>query len=459
MLSCVLKVHDASGKDFQMAAQDLENSIEPVKIERLVAGGWGMAHQGALVTFVRGVLPGEAVTLKSYQSRNGYQFAKVHEILEPSPARIVPPCVIYDACGGCQLQHIDYPTQVSEKQACLVETLQRIGKVTQPSVNTPVGSQQTFQYRSWIRFKVSNWQGQLTLGFFQEKTHDFIPATECLLIPEPMRLLVQHIEKQFQSLDSSPSYVEELEVRHSILLDEYLIILKGKEEQVPSSKFLKIMATLPSVVGVIYSSRASSVQPHRGGLRKVEGRDYLYELFHGIQIRISDRSFMQGNWPVFEHIGQTILTWANVLPKQRILELYAGTGSVGLLLARSGAHVTFVEANPIALRDARRAASANHIGRCRFRPSKAESFLEETDVGEYDVVVIDPPRKGLTSPVLKDLLRLKVPRLFYLSCDAPSLARDSGQLVRGGYHLDRMQAFDMFPQTAHLEVLVELVME
>lgn len=457
MWNCGLKVHDSSEKDPQVTVQNLPDSRKPVRIERLVSGGWGMAYQGELVTFVRGVLPGETVILQNFQTRKGYQFAKVKEILEPSSDRIVPSCEMYEACGGCHLQHITYPQQVVAKQAYLLETLQRIGKLPEPPVMAPVVSPQPFDYRSWIRFKVSRWQGHLTLGFFQEKTHDFVPAVGCLLIPEPMKALVQWIEHQLQSLKPAPSFVEELEVRHSLFLDEYLIMLKGRDQHVSPIQVLKKMATGSSVVGVIYSSAGGSGNPNRKSSRTVEGRDYLFEEFQGIRVRISDRSFMQSNWPVFEKIGQTIITWLEDLKETRVLELYAGTGCIGLAIAAAGGFVTLVEANPVALRDARKTASINHIGRSRFRASKAESFLSQLDVGEYDVIFLDPPRSGLTSSVVKELTRLKVPKLVYLSCDAPSLARDVQQLVEGGYHLTRTQAFDLFPQTSHLEVLVELV--
>jgi tRNA/tmRNA/rRNA uracil-C5-methylase (TrmA/RlmC/RlmD family) len=143
-------------------------------------------------------------------------------------------------------------------------------------------------------------------------------------------------------------------------------------------------------------------------------------------------------------------------PGLRLLELYAGIGVLGLPLARHGALVTEVEANRWALADARHAAKTNHIGRCRFRHQKAEACLDMTESGEYDAVLMDPPRTGLSPETLRGLLAFNVPRLFYLSCDPATLARDLGKLWGGGYRVVRLQAFDMFPQTAHIETLVEL---
>jgi 23S rRNA (uracil1939-C5)-methyltransferase len=165
---------------------------------------------------------------------------------------------------------------------------------------------------------------------------------------------------------------------------------------------------------------------------------------------------MQANWPLLEMLSRMVIEW--VAPSQglRVLELYAGISVLGLPLARQGALVTEVEANRWALADARQAAKTNHIGRCRFRHQKAEECLDATEAGEYDVVLMDPPRTGLSPESLRGLLAINVPRLFYLSCDPATLARDLGKLCAGGYRVARLQAFDMFPQTAHIETLVEL---
>ena len=130
--------------------------------------------------------------------------------------------------------------------------------------------------------------------------------------------------------------------------------------------------------------------------------------------------------------------------------------ALGIGLARGGALVTIVEANPFALSDARKSASLSHVGRCRFRGETAEKFLEIVEPGQYDIVIVDPPRVGLSQVVIQGLERLRVSRVFYLSCDAATLARDLARLCAYGYRITRMQPFDMFPQTAHIETLVEL---
>ena len=149
--------------------------------------------------------------------------------------------------------------------------------------------------------------------------------------------------------------------------------------------------------------------------------------------------------------------WVAPTAGLRVLELFAGIGTLGLPLARAGALVTEAEANAYALADARHAAKTNHVGRSRFRSLRAEAMLQATQAEEYDVVIVDPPRTGVSRECLQELLRLQVGRVLYLSCDPATLARDLSRLCDGGYRIARLQPFDMFPQTSHLETLVELV--
>jgi 23S rRNA (uracil1939-C5)-methyltransferase len=166
---------------------------------------------------------------------------------------------------------------------------------------------------------------------------------------------------------------------------------------------------------------------------------------------------MQANWDVFRLLGKTVREWLGNLKGQRILELYAGTGPLGLSLASQGAQVTCVEGNPLAIHDARESIRVNKILGCRVRISSVESYLTTVQSNAYDVILLDPPRAGLNPKILDQLGALQIAKLLYLSCDAPSLARDIKSLCEKGYEIRRMQPFDMFPQTAHLETLVELV--
>jgi 23S rRNA (uracil1939-C5)-methyltransferase len=243
--------------------------------------------------------------------------------------------------------------------------------------------------------------------------------------------------------------VEELELRRSLAFGSTLLCWHtgpAGAEQV--EQFCKLFQNLPDIVGQVVTTRT--------GARWVFGQDWIADRLDDMIFRISDRSFLQANWRLNQTLARTVAEWVDPAPGASVMELYAGIGTIGLPLARRGALVTEVDANQYALADCRQAAKINHIGRSRFRHLLAEAALKGTKEGEYDVVLVDPPRAGLAPECIRELARLEVDRLFYLSCDAPTLARDLSRLCAAGYKVRRLQPFDMFPQTAHLETLVEL---
>jgi len=253
-----------------------------------------------------------------------------------------------------------------------------------------------------------------------------------------------------------------VEIRWSQLEKGCLLIFRG---QVIAKELLDRLfhacSQLSSVKGVIYEQVDASGHDVRRRVRRtpiVRGADHLWEDYGGLRLKTGFQSFMQANWDVFQILGKIVGEWMGNLQGQRILELYAGTGPLGLSLARQGAHVTCVEGNPFAIHDARESIRVNKITGCRMRISSVESYLMTVQSGAYDVILLNPPRVGLNTSIIEQLGTLHVPKLLYLSCDEPSLARDMKLLREKGYEVQRIQPFDMFPQTAHLEVLVELVL-
>jgi 23S rRNA (uracil1939-C5)-methyltransferase len=427
-----------------------------LKIERIVAGGWGLTHVGSKVTFVRGVLPEELVTITSGDSRQGYQYATLDQVQELSPDRVVAPCSVYAHCGGCQFQHIRYDAQLRYKQQMLEEAFSRIGQLSVQEFLPPIPSPFPYEYRRWIRFSVFQEQKAFHLGFVQERSHKSVKGSGCLLFPESIRLVVEEITARLGTMSRLPELLSTLEVRASGAFGSHLIILKSPRlHQGQAESILKAFQDIPSVAGCVITAAAPPTRRKHAPVRLVRGEDHLFEQFQDMAFRISDRSFMQANWAVYAMIYQTLEEWLGDCAGVRVLELFAGIGCLGLSLARKGAKTTVVEENPFAVADARKSASVNHIGRCRFRPSTAEDFLSQVQHDEYDVILVDPPRTGLSKTCVETLIQTKVPRIFYVSCDAPSLARDAKRLCAAGYQMSRVQLFDMFPQTAHIETLVE----
>jgi 23S rRNA (uracil-5-)-methyltransferase RumA len=427
-------------------------SREPVTvtIEKLVQGGKGLARHDGRVLFVRGAIPAEIVAVIGGALKKGYQEAAIRDIVRASPDRVVPLCPVYETCGGCQLQHIEYEAQLKLKRDMLAETLARVGKLKFDDLAPVIPSPNAYGYRSSIRFTVFRQRGGFALGFHQEGSHKPVEAACCLLTPDPVRRLIAQASERLAGRRTLPMRPEALEVKYSVAFGSILLIWRtGPATREQARELWDLCGDGPNVVGQVVISR--------NGTRWVTGQDWVADRLGDLLFRISDRSFMQANWALNETLSRTVAEWAAPSPGLRVLELFAGIGTLGLPIAKRGALVTLVEGNPWAMADARHAAKTNHVGRCRFRPESAEAFLETVHPGEYDVTLVDPPRTGLSEACAQGLMRLGSSRLLYLSCDPPTLARDLARLCAGGYRITRMQPVDLFPQTAHLETLVELV--
>ncbi len=428
-----------------------------VRIEKLIQGGRGLAHEGALAIFVEGVLPGEDVRIELGRVRKGYAEGRLLEIVKPSPDRTTPPCPVYGTCGGCQLQHAGAAAQLELKRAILQETLARVGGLTGVTVPPLAASPEAYGYRSRARLAVSVPPGgPASLAYFEEGSHRPVPIAHCPLLAPRLNEAVAHLNQLLAGSKAMAALLQEVRLGLSVATGE--VVFQYQAERCARAQaeawFERVRTGFAGVKGQVMSAGRGA--EHR---RWVDGDSALTEEAGGLRLRCSDRSFVQANWMMNAVLGDTVTAWALEAKKEaplRVLELYAGIGNFGLLLAREGALVTFVEGNATALADARYNARINHLGRCRFRSSSAEAFLAGGEPGEYDLVLMDPPRTGLTKEALAGLVHLKPGRILYLSCDPPTLARDLRAMQEAGYRMARLQGYDMFPQTMHIETLVEL---
>jgi 23S rRNA (uracil1939-C5)-methyltransferase len=435
-----------------------ENQSILVQIEKLIQGGKGLAHDGAMALFVEGVLPGEEVRVQVGRVRKGYAEGRRLEIVTPSPDRTAPPCPVYGRCGGCQLQHASATAQLELKRAILQETLARVGGLTDVPVPPVAASPEVYGYRSRARLAVVvPPSGSPSLAYFEEGSHRPVPIAHCPLLAPRLNEAVAHLTHTLSGSRAMASLLQEVRLGLSVTNGEVVLQYLAERCQRAQAEawFERVRTGFVGMKGqVMIAGRGAR---HR---RWVDGDAALTEQVGPLRLRCSDRSFVQANWKLNAMVVETVAAWAlegKCDAPLRVLELYAGIGNFGLLIARAGALVTFVEGNASALADARYNARVNHIGRCRFRSESAEAFLAGSEPGEYDLVLMDPPRAGLSKEALAGLVHLTPGRILYLSCDPPTLARDLRAMQEAGYRVTRLQGYDMFPQTMHIETLVELM--
>jgi|GEM_PF-207765 len=435
-------------------------SSHSLQIEKLVAGGFGLGRLNGQVVLCADSIPDEVIQVEILSRRKGVTQAKILQVQDPAHSRVVPICPVVGRCGGCQLQHVHYDAQLSQKRLILEDTLRRIAKISNVTISPVIPSPRPYGYRQVLRMGIGEGSDGLFLGFFESRTQQLLPVDTCFLVNENFRSIIDSVRARLRSLIIEEMNLESVEIRWSQLDEGGLLVYRGRamtKEHV--ERLMNACSEISNIKGRIYED--VSEHDSRRRVRQepiVRGVDHLWEAYGGLRLKMSFRSFMQANWDVFQLLGKTVKEWLGNLKGQRILELYAGTGPLGISLASQGARVTCVEGNPFAIHDARESIRVNKIIGCRLRISSVESYLMTVQSGAYDVILLDPPRAGLNSKILDQLGVLQVPQLLYLSCDAPSFARDIKSLREKGYEIQRMQPFDMFPQTAHLETLVKLVM-
>ena len=428
-----------------------------VKIDKLVHGGKGLAHDGSLAIFVEGVLPGESVRIQLERVKKGYVEGRLLEVVTSSPHRTVAPCPVYGQCGGCQLQHASPTAQLELKRSILTETLVRLGGLTDVDVPPLMASPEVYGYRNRARLAVVTSKGKTaSLAYHEEGSHRLVPIAACPLLAPRLNEAIAHLNRALAGSGVLATVLQEVRLALSVTTGELMIQYEAERctRRQAEGWFERVRTGLAGLKGQVLIAGRGLQQR-----RWVDGETALTERVAGLRLRCSDRSFVQANWRLNETLVETVTDWTLTGQDRaplRVLELYAGIGNFGLSLARGGALVTLVEANPAALADARYNARVNHVGRCRFRQGPAEAILDASMPDEYDLVLMDPPRTGLSKEALVGLLRLRPHRLVYLSCDPPTLARDLRAMRVAGYRMMRVQGFDMFPQTMHIETLVEL---
>ena len=391
-----------------------------VDIEKLVHGGEGLGRLDGQVVLVPYVLPGERVSLISERVKSGLLRGSATEVLQASPERVVPRCEYFTACGGCHLQHAAYGLQLEQKRAILRETLQRLGGIRY-TADIPVTSGEPWSYRNRVQLHFKDGK----CGFHRAASHEIEPIDHCH-ISSPM--VVETIARLAAAAKRAewPKFLRSLEV----FTNESEVQLTVLESNQPvAARFFEWTKTFLPVA-------QSAIEYPAAG--------YVF--------RISRGSFFQTNRFLIEALVQEAIGGET---GGHAVDLYAGAGLFSLPLARSFERVDAIERGGPAFRDLEWNATRDGASRLTIRRASAEEFLRELTTPP-ELIVADPPRSGLGSETVKELLRLRPARLTVVSCDASTLARDLKKLLAGGFQIAGLRLVDLFPQTYHFETIASL---
>ncbi len=389
-------------------------------VEKLVYGGDGLARQEGRVVLAPYVLPGERVTVQPEREKPGLVHAATVQVLEPAPERLVAPCPVFGRCGGCHYQHAPYDYQVETKCAILVEELRRLGKI-EPPEEISVVTGEPWGYRNRVQLQV----GAGRLGYREARSHKLCAIRSCPIASPKINQAIETMNTMVRD-PRWPNFVESLE----IFTDESQVQVNVLETRRPvSRRFFDWCAE--AISGVVQ------------GALDWQGR-----------YRVSRNSFFQVNRFLVDQLVETALDFAG--GGETALDLYAGVGLFTMALALRFKQVIAVESGAGAVRDLQFNAERAGLAGVQAIQASTEAYLEKLEKSpEY--VLLDPPRAGLGKVAVRRLLELKPPHITIVACDPATLARDLAALTTGGFRIAKMTMIDLFPQTYHIETVVQLV--
>jgi 23S rRNA (uracil1939-C5)-methyltransferase len=447
-----------------------KNEYYDATFEDLTHDGLGVAKINGFPIFVKNGLPGEKAKIKVIKVKKGYGYGRLIELYEQSPDRAEPPCPVYKQCGGCQLQHLSYDGQLRAKQKHVKEVMARIGKLENVIVHPVIGMKDPWRYRNKAQVPVGEREGGLVAGFYQERSHEIIDMDACLIQQEMNDAVVRTVKKICEKY-RIPAYNEvthkgvlrHIMARYGAATQEVMVVLITRTAELPHKKKIvqEIIESVPNVKSIIQNINPKRTNVIMGDETKVLwGAEYIYDYIGDIKFAISARSFYQVNPEQTKVLYEKALAYAQLTGEETVIDAYCGIGTISLFLAKKAKKVYGVEVVPEAIEDAKRNAALNSITNVEFAVGEAEAVIPKWyEQGiRADCIVVDPPRKGCDETLLQTIIAMKPKRVVYVSCNPATLARDLRILEDGGYQTIEVQPVDMFPHTAHVECVSQIVL-
>ncbi len=423
-----------------------------ITIEKLIYGGEGLAHHDGSTVFVPFVLPAERVSAALVEQKKKFIRARVERVLDPSPERALARCPHFGVCGGCDYQHIPYESQLKYKSDILRETLRRIGRIEWTGEITAHGSP-PWGYRNRAQWKVrplgEDGAGGIGIGYFRANSTALCTVEDCSIL-SPLLLKTLLALRAAAAAGVLPRELREIEA-FAGAGDSKLLVTATFAGFPRAAEALveKLRAAVPEIESLLFHD------PTRERM-ELDGPGFIECEAAGSTYRVGHFSFFQVNRFLAGELVRTVVEGET--EGRLALDLFAGVGLFSVPLAKRFARVVAVESNPAAARDleANTAGRVARSGRMiEVRAADVEEFLAKLKE-KPELVVLDPPRAGLTPGTIKHLARMAPARITYVSCDPPTLARDLAAFAKSGYEISSVHLFDLFPQTFHMEAVVGL---
>ena len=421
-------------------------------IQRIVPGGRGIGFYDGQAVFAPLAVPGDRLEVLRWTDRKGYLEVLESRLVDPSPERVAPPCPYFGSCGGCDFQQMSGSQQVAAKQDILIDALRRVGKIQVEASQIRLHACETSSYRNRLQLKPVQSDAGLSWGFYKSGSHEVCAVETCLIAAQALWKQLEILRKELADLPQVAARVDEVEVFWG---DDQECLVTLTFRDVPRD-FNEIHSQMQPAKASLDTRRFSvSALDSRGVSQLLCGQGFVWKTVGAFRYRVSHGAFFQVNDAMLPVLQSTA---TQGLSGRRALELFCGVGFFTLPISRNFEQVDVVEVSPISVNDLEENLRENRGENCCISRVDLISAIRSGQwrSGQFDLLLIDPPRTGLPKTTIEAVADLNCPDFVYVSCDPATLARDLKILLSCGYEIVSLDLLDLFPQTHHLETVTRL---
>lgn len=443
----------------------------PLTIKRLGINGEGVGYFKKQVVFVPGALPNEEVVAEVTKVSSRFAEAKVVNIRKKSPERVAPPCPIYDKCGGCQLQHMEYSATLREKRDMVKQAFERHTKLNldQLEIKETIGMKDPWYYRNKSQLQVAKHGEDIIAGLYAQNSHKVVDLSACMVQHQTTNKVTQIIKQILADLHVSiynerkhQGDIRTIVTRVGFETGHVQVVLVTKEEKLPRKEAIvaEIKKRLPEVTSLIQNINGKKTSLIFGDETiHLDGEEVIEEKLGDLSFSLSARAFFQLNPKQTVQLYSLAKKAAKLSGTEKVVDAYCGVGTIGLWLADKAGEVRGMDVIEESIQDARANAKRHGFTHMTYEVGKAKTWLPRWVKEGWipDVVVVDPPRTGCDEQLLQTIMKVGPKRVVYVSCNPSTLAKDVDRLSKKGYTVQSVQPVDMFPWTAQVESVTELV--